>query len=265
MAENRTRSRPRSGTGATASTAPTLLGFIRSLLPFGTPQLPAIASTRPRLIFGFDATASREPAWATARTVTDALVQALPGELDVALAVHGGSMLHTFTGFTADAKQIAGPRGWHLAASPEPRAAADTVARAVERRACGSWSISATCSKNRRRAAASWPMRWALQGHQADRPARHAGLERQARRGGVPRPGAPHRRLRAAVRCQRAGAAARAAGGDRGVRGGWRGAAQREASRNCRGAAAASASARSPLTGCRTRVQAATCATRLRS
>ena len=46
---------------------------------------------RPRLVFGFDATASREPAWATARQVTDALVRALPGELDVALAVHGGS------------------------------------------------------------------------------------------------------------------------------------------------------------------------------
>jgi hypothetical protein len=81
---------------------PTLLDHIRALLPFGAPQLPATTVTRPRLIFGFDATASREPAWATARTVTDALVKALPGELDVALAVHGGSMLHTFTAFTAD-------------------------------------------------------------------------------------------------------------------------------------------------------------------
>ena len=86
--------------------APTLLGFIRSLLPFGTPQVPDIAPTRPRLIFGFDATASRGPAWATARTVTDALVQALPGELDVALAVHGGSMLHTFTEFTTDPNKL---------------------------------------------------------------------------------------------------------------------------------------------------------------
>jgi hypothetical protein len=59
-------------------------------------------SGRARLVFGFDATASREPAWATARQVTDALVRALPGELDVALAVHGGSRLHTFTDFTAD-------------------------------------------------------------------------------------------------------------------------------------------------------------------
>ncbi len=57
---------------------------------------------RPRLVFGLDATASREPAWATARDVTDALVRALPGELDVALAVHGGSRLHTFTEFITD-------------------------------------------------------------------------------------------------------------------------------------------------------------------
>jgi hypothetical protein len=72
----------------------------------GTSQVPATASVRPRLIFGFDATASREPAWAAARTVTDALVQALPGELDVALAVHGGSMLHTFTEFTSDPNRL---------------------------------------------------------------------------------------------------------------------------------------------------------------
>jgi hypothetical protein len=78
---------------------PTLFDHIRALLPFGA-RVPTTAPTRPRLIFGFDATASREPAWAAARTVTDALVKALPGELDVALAVHGGSMLHTFTEFT---------------------------------------------------------------------------------------------------------------------------------------------------------------------
>jgi hypothetical protein len=63
-------------------------------------------ASRPRLVFGFDATASREPAWAMARTVTDALVRALPGELDVALAVHGGGMLHTFTAFTSDARTL---------------------------------------------------------------------------------------------------------------------------------------------------------------
>ncbi len=63
-----------------------------------TPQL------RPRLVFAFDATASREPAWNTAREVTDALFTALPGQLDVALAVHGGGRVHTFTGFSSDAR-----------------------------------------------------------------------------------------------------------------------------------------------------------------
>ncbi len=66
------------------------------------PAAPTAASTRPRLVFGFDATASREPAWEAARAVTDSLFGALPGELDVALAVHGGSRLHTFTDFTAN-------------------------------------------------------------------------------------------------------------------------------------------------------------------
>ena len=69
-------------------------------------ESPHDVVTRPRLIFGFDATASREPAWETARDVTDALVQALPGELDVALAAHGGTRLHTFTAFTNDAQTL---------------------------------------------------------------------------------------------------------------------------------------------------------------
>jgi hypothetical protein len=58
----------------------------------------------PRLIFAFDATASREPAWDTARYITDALLTALPGQLDVARAIHGGGRVHTFTGFSADAR-----------------------------------------------------------------------------------------------------------------------------------------------------------------
>jgi hypothetical protein len=64
------------------------------------------APSRPRLVFAVDATASREPAWTAARQVTDALVKALPGELDVALAVHGGSRVHTFTSFTDDARTL---------------------------------------------------------------------------------------------------------------------------------------------------------------
>jgi hypothetical protein len=66
------------------------------------PPADTATSSRPRLVFAVDATASREPAWAAARQVTDALVKVLPGELDVALAVHGGSRVHTFTGFTND-------------------------------------------------------------------------------------------------------------------------------------------------------------------
>jgi hypothetical protein len=70
------------------------------------PLVDTNAPVRPRLVFAVDATASREPAWAAARQVTDALVKALPGALDVALAVHGGSRVHTFTAFTIDANAL---------------------------------------------------------------------------------------------------------------------------------------------------------------
>src|SRR3984957_4304198 len=70
------------------------------------PPADTNAPSRPRLVFAVDATASREPAWAAARQVTDSLVKALPGELDVALAVHGGSRVHTFTAFTSDAATL---------------------------------------------------------------------------------------------------------------------------------------------------------------
>jgi len=64
------------------------------------------ADKRPRLVFAIDATASREHAWKAAKQTTDALVQALPGELDVALAVHGGSQLKLFTPFTSNAAKL---------------------------------------------------------------------------------------------------------------------------------------------------------------
>lgn len=70
-------------------------------------ELVAAAITprqRARLVFAFDATASREPVWDTARQVTDGLFTALPGQLDIALAVHGGGWIHTFTGFSSDAR-----------------------------------------------------------------------------------------------------------------------------------------------------------------
>lgn len=78
-----------------AAALPAAIGHAEPPAETGTPA-------RPRLVFAVDATASREPAWAAARQVTDALVKALPGELEVALAVHGGSRVHTFTAFTND-------------------------------------------------------------------------------------------------------------------------------------------------------------------
>lgn len=64
------------------------------------------AAQRPRLVFAVDATASRAQAWAAAQELTDALFAAVPGELDVALAVHGGNRVHTFTPFLPDADAL---------------------------------------------------------------------------------------------------------------------------------------------------------------
>ena len=103
---------------------------------------------RPRLVFGFDATASREPAWAMARTVTDALVRALPGELDVALAVHGGSMLHTFTEFTSDANTLR-DRAAGIRCIAGTTRLLPILSRSLATPACAWSCISATCSRNR--------------------------------------------------------------------------------------------------------------------
>ncbi len=94
--------RLRSAVTAAASTASAGLAALGHV----EPPAETVAPNRPRLVFAVDATASREPAWAAARRVTDALVKALPGELDVALAVHGGGRVHTFTGFTSDANTL---------------------------------------------------------------------------------------------------------------------------------------------------------------
>jgi hypothetical protein len=83
-----------------------LRGVVADVLAGRVAEPTDQVSTRPRLIFAVDATASREPAWNAARGVTDALVKALPGELDVALAVHGGGRVHTFTPFTTQANTL---------------------------------------------------------------------------------------------------------------------------------------------------------------
>jgi hypothetical protein len=64
---------------------------------------------RPRLVFAVDATASREPAWDAAVQLTDVLLRTLPGELDIALAAHGGNEVHTFTDFTSDPHALRDP------------------------------------------------------------------------------------------------------------------------------------------------------------
>lgn len=63
----------------------------------------ALDAGRPRLLLAVDGTASREPAWAAAKSVTDALFSAVPDGLDVGLAVHGGSEVHTWLEPVADA------------------------------------------------------------------------------------------------------------------------------------------------------------------
>ena len=66
----------------------------------------ALVSAPPRIVLAIDATASREPCWAAAKQTTDILFSAVPGELQVALAVHGGSEVHTFTDFLSDASAL---------------------------------------------------------------------------------------------------------------------------------------------------------------
>jgi hypothetical protein len=59
------------------------------------------AAPRPRLVLGVNATSSRETTLDL--PLTDALLGALPDELDVALAVFGGGRVHTYTPFLSDA------------------------------------------------------------------------------------------------------------------------------------------------------------------
>ena len=98
--------RLRSKAGSVVSAAMSAASVLQSAFAHAEPPAESGTPPRPRLVFAVDATASREPAWAAARQVTDALVKALPGALDVALAVHGGGRVHTFTAFTNDARTL---------------------------------------------------------------------------------------------------------------------------------------------------------------
>ena len=85
------------------------------VLPW-VPQMPSPAAsspkaarptiTRPRLVLAVDATSSRSAAWEVSKKLTDKLFSAVPGGLDVALAVHGGNKVHTFTPFLPDAASL---------------------------------------------------------------------------------------------------------------------------------------------------------------
>lgn len=59
---------------------------------------------RPRLLFAMDATASREASWNIAKEITGAMFEAVPGELDVALAYHSGGRLREMIPFSSEAR-----------------------------------------------------------------------------------------------------------------------------------------------------------------
>lgn len=98
-----------SGAITTTAARSTTLDKIRAARPAkpqaGTAAAPTQAR-RPRLVFGVDATASREAMWESAQRITDRMFDAIPGALDVALAVHGGSEVHTWTEFSADMERF---------------------------------------------------------------------------------------------------------------------------------------------------------------
>jgi hypothetical protein len=71
------------------------------------PPDPGVHShTRARLVFGIDMTASRQPSIEPAKQLQDVLLRTLPGELEVALAAHGGEEVHTFTPFTSNPQRL---------------------------------------------------------------------------------------------------------------------------------------------------------------
>jgi hypothetical protein len=79
---------------------------LRAMAPPAPGARPAPIVERPRLTLGVDGTSSRAAAWEASQRVMGALFTALPGELDVNLAVHGGGRVHTFTPFMPDAELL---------------------------------------------------------------------------------------------------------------------------------------------------------------
>jgi hypothetical protein len=83
-------------------------GFLKALYPEGLPA--AVEPTAPplmgRMVLAVDATGSRQPTWEAAKQLTNTLFHAVPDVLQVALAVHGGGKVHTFTDFLPNARAL---------------------------------------------------------------------------------------------------------------------------------------------------------------
>ena len=59
-----------------------------------------------KLLFSLDATASRSGAWEVSKQITNIIFDTIPGQLEVALAYHGGSQVKKFTDFTKSFKRF---------------------------------------------------------------------------------------------------------------------------------------------------------------
>jgi hypothetical protein len=95
--------------GGGTSGPPVLQSRARPQLTMAPPELPpppVEKIERARLVLAVDATSSRAVAWQASQRVMGGLFTALPGELDVALAVHGGGKVHTFTAFMPEVESL---------------------------------------------------------------------------------------------------------------------------------------------------------------
>ena len=70
------------------------------------PAPAAPAPPRAKLILALDTTASREHILPASIPLTDAVLTSMPEQLDVALAVHGGSKVQIFTNFETDIAKL---------------------------------------------------------------------------------------------------------------------------------------------------------------
>lgn len=97
-------------TNAKKPAAGSALDLIRSAQPKRALAAPetknyfaaATEARRPRLVFAIDATGSRQATWDNAKKIIDSMFTALPGEVDIALAVHSGNEVSKFTDFSSD-------------------------------------------------------------------------------------------------------------------------------------------------------------------